>query len=959
MSDRPSPPMEIPPELEEKWPDARQGIVAALESEGCQLDDRFGDELFPVWAYSLYAASLMETRPGLLAELIRSGELWRAHTRQALEARLASDMAEVPEGDERLLASRLRLSRHREMLLIAWRDLNGLADLEETMLATSDLADCLISHAHDFLYHKLIQTHGTPRTSNGEAQRMVVLGMGKLGGRELNFSSDVDLVFSYPEAGETDRSKPVDNGVFFTRLGQAMISALHKVTAEGFVYRVDMRLRPFGESGALVVHFDAMESYYEVHGRGWERYALLKARPIAGDIEAGEVLLARLNGFIYRRYLDYSVIRQLREMKAMISAQAQKKGAEDDIKLGPGGIREVEFCTQVFQLVGGGRDRHLQQRSLLKALDHIARRGLLAEEDAYALKMAYVFLRRAENRLQMQRDQQTQTLPQDPLDRWRLASSMGFMDWDAFSVELSRQRRTVTQQFEAIFERSETAEDRDEAPSVWDLLVQGEDVVEELELMGFAEAPRIADLLAGFARDVRSMSLSEASAERMAEVIPDVLEALVNTEHQEAATIRVLLVMKSIARRSVYFSLLSEHPRALEQLVRLCDVSQWIAEQIAAFPLLLDELLNPLERSMPPNRAELVRRLDEQLERIDISDEELLLDTLRHFKNRQVLRVAATDILDLFPVMKVSDHLTWIAEVLLDKVASLAWDYSMQRYGKPMFEEEGRRQSASFGIVAYGKLGSLELGYGSDLDLVFLHDSRGARQQTDGERSIANGEFFARLIRRLVSMMTVYTAAGALYEIDLRLRPSGNAGMLVTTLEAFRRYQEEKAWTWEHQALVRARYVCGPEHLGEAFAKVRSDVLRRPREQALLQQEVREMREKMWQEHASISSQWFDLKKSPGGITDIEFMVQYMVLAHAAEHPELCRWTDNVRLLQTLAETGVMDARCAESLEEDYRTLRDELHHRKLRGQTPRVPADLFASQRETAKRCWSRYLEH
>ncbi|MGV6858597.1 MAG: bifunctional [glutamate--ammonia ligase]-adenylyl-L-tyrosine phosphorylase/[glutamate--ammonia-ligase] adenylyltransferase [bacterium] len=945
--------------LSEQWPETLARIRKDLDlsemptREAEKLESR----ILTVWAFSHYTASLLETRPSLLHELIVDDALSRTYARQHLERRLQDDFSTLTPGDEQALARCLRLSRHRELLLIAWRDLNGLAPLDETMLATSDLADCLIGIAHDFLYDKLALLYGTPLDSGGKPQRLVVLGMGKLGGRELNFSSDVDLIFCYPEAGQTDRSKPVDNGVFFTRLGQAMISALHKVTSEGFVYRVDMRLRPFGESGALVTNFDATESYYEAHGRAWERYALLKARPVAGDIPAGELLMKRLNGFIYRRYLDYSMIRQLREMKVMIAEEAVKRGKEADVKLGQGGIREVEFCTQVFQLIGGGRDRHLQQRSLLKALDYIAERGLLEAEKVEALREAYIFLRRAENRLQMLRDQQTQALPHDDLDRWRLHKSMGFDSWEAFYAELQCQRGNVSRQFAATFDSPKCDGGEAAETSLWLRAMAGEAVADALETMGFSHPGRIESLVQGFARDVKDMGVSEPGLERMEQVMPEVLKALVKTEHQEVSAIRVLMVLKAIARRSVYFSLLAEHPQALQQLLRLCDASQWIAEQIASFPLLLDELLNPLERAMPPEREVLAKRLDEQLGRIDPEDEELLLDSLRQFKNRQVLRVAAADILDLFPVMKVSDHLTWIAEVLVDKVAALAWAHSVERYGRPMCEKDGQSREANLGVVAYGKLGSLELGYGSDLDLVFLHDSEGKKQQTEGKRSIANGEFFARLVRRFVSMMTVYTSAGTLYEVDLRLRPSGNAGMLVTTLEGFGQYQREKAWTWEHQALVRARYVAGPKALGERFKAVRRELLMQVRDPDILRREVRQMREKMWNEHAAVSRQWFDLKKSPGGITDIEFMVQYMVLAHAPDHPELCRWTDNIRLLRTLAETEAMDQSCASELEAIYQCLRDELHHRKLKGQTAQVAPEVFAQQLDAVIDCWSRYL--
>ncbi len=926
------------------------------------LDGTAQEALRQVWSLSDFAANWCSRRPDDFIVLWQSGRLKEQHDSERFRSHMAAMFATVT--DEPGLLALLRKLRNTEMFRIAWRDLLGLADLEETMLACSDLADVLVDQALTWLYHDHCQqSAGVPRDSEGNRQQLIVLGMGKLGGRELNFSSDIDLIFAYPNAGTTDGPRPQDNSQFFTRLGQRLINALHSQTADGFVFRVDMRLRPFGASGALVTHFNAMEAYYQHHGREWERYALLKARVIAGDKAAGQQLLQRLEGFIYRRYLDYGSLASMREMKQLISIEAARKGQGDNLKTGPGGIREVEFITQVFQLTYGGRDRHLRSPHLLPTLHYLGERGLLPPQASDELLAAYRFLRIAENHLQMVNDQQTHKLPEQDDERIRIAVGMGFDDWDSFYTALNVHRERVSHHFEQVFGNEETtAADPllQSMETLW-LALDGHEAVDAsayLLAAGFQRPDDSLKALRGFHDDRRIQALSEDGRGRLNRVVPTLLASVAATDNPDDTLTRLLDLLAGIARRTVYLSLLVEQPQVLEQLIRLSSASPWVGEYLAKHPILLDELISPEALYHPPDREGLQQMLAEQFERISDDDEEQVMDQLRHFKHAQVFRVAAADIVGALPVMKVSDHLSWIAEVTLEKVLALAWQKTAARHGEPEYQLDNERHRAEFIIVGYGKLGGYELGYQSDLDIVFIHDSQGTQQHTNGERSVDNAIFFSRLAARIISLLTTLTAAGELYEVDTRLRPSGKSGLLVSSLEAFRQYQENEAWIWEHQALVRARPVAGAAELSASFNALRATVLSQPRDRASLRTEVRKMRTTMWQEHKVLDADFFDLKKSPGGITDIEFIVQYLVLAHAAEHPQLTRWTDNIRILVTLADTGIVDPETAQQLIDAYRAMRDKIHRLNLQGKSARLPADAFIQERELVRHCWQRFLE-
>ncbi|MCA1788352.1 MAG: bifunctional [glutamate--ammonia ligase]-adenylyl-L-tyrosine phosphorylase/[glutamate--ammonia-ligase] adenylyltransferase, partial [Thioalkalivibrio sp.] len=857
--------------------------------------------------------------------------------------------------DDAQLKASLREMRHRELIRIAWRDLLGQAGLDEVMHDLTRLADTLVQGAMEWLEQVLQQRYGIPRDDEGQAQSLVVLGMGKLGGQELNFSSDIDLIFAYWRPGNTDGSRSIENQEFFQRLGRALIAALADSTPEGFCYRVDMRLRPFGSSGPLVMHFDAMEDYYQAHGREWERYALIKARVIAGDPVAGARLMEKLQPFIYRRYLDYGAFANLRELKRMINEESVRRERFEDVKHGEGGIREVEFVGQVFQLIRGGRDRDLQRRDLLGVLALLAERQLLPQQAVDQLVHAYRFLRRVENRLQMQNDQQTHRLPSQASDRTRLALAMGYADEASFEAALVREQRRVHAQFEQVF----SAPQRDDAPGengmpggerqrllgrLWSQHLGEEESLPLLEQMGFSDPRAACEGIRALRKGPVTRSLSETGRQRLNRLMPLLLGALAELDAPDAVLPRALQLVKTVARRSVYLSLLVENPLALSQLVKLCEASSWISDQLTRFPLLLDELLDPRALYAPPGRDGLKEELDHELAQFPLEDQEQVLDRLRQYKQVQTLRVAAADIMGHLPLMRVSDHLTWLAEVLLEQVLELSWNLMVERHGEPWCGAGSGRRRARFAIIGYGKLGGLELGYGSDLDVVFLHDSEGEPARTTGPRVIENSEFFARVAQRVVHLLGAFTPAGRLYEVDTRLRPSGASGLLVTSLEAFARYQKGSAWTWEHQALVRARCVAGDPELGERFAEVRERVLARPRDREALRAEVVEMRGRMLAEHASRDADIFDLKRDRGGITDIEFMVQYWVLANAHDHPELCAWPDKVRTLEVLGKVGVITPELGTALADAYRDMRNRIHRLTLGGAGTRLgnpPEDL------------------
>ena len=942
-------------EADARWDEWREHA----RDPGVSVPDEAARRLSTVFVLSEFVFRNACRHPELPADLAVRGDLDRAYAEGEYEDRVAAAIADA--ADEATLMRELRAVRRREMVRIACRDLDGSADLAETTAELSALAAACVEGALSWLHDRAAEKIGTPTDPEGTPIRLVVFGMGKLGARELNFSSDIDLIFAYPRRGET-RGGPesVSNEVFFTRLCRRLIHVLGTRTADGFVFRVDANLRPFGESGPVVMNFEAMADYYLEQGREWERYAWIKARPAAGDREAGERLLERLTPFIYRRYLDYGVFESLREMKAMIAREVLRRGMRENIKLGAGGIREIEFFGQVFQLLRGGVEPALRERRILVVLETLTRRGYIDGSAAETLRDAYVFLRRVEHRLQEAADRQTHRLPDDDAGRARLAAAMGAADWASFEGELERRRSAVRRHFDRLLgtddAKTESGDEERLAP-VWENPADTPENRNALEEAGFEDPETARARIAEFRDRLAGRPIDAEGRKRIDRLVPRLLLAVGSAESTLTALDRILGLVDAVSRRTSYVALLLENPEALAHLVRLADASAWILTFLARHPLLLDELLDPRTLYRPPERAELARSLENRIVRTDPGDLEGRMDALRLFKQINTLRVAAADITDAVPLMRISDHLSDIAETVLERVVDLCWNHLAERHGEPVCDAASGPCERGFAVVAYGKLGGLELGYGSDLDMVFLH--AGASGETaGGERPVDTSVFFARLGQRVVHMLSAPTAVGRLYEADMRLRPSGSSGLLVCPVESFRTYQLEEAWIWEKQALVRARPIAGDLSLRHRFDEVRREVLARPRNAEELRAEIARMRGRMRKELLKVGSGEFDLKQSPGGIVDIEFLVQYLVLRGAHRHPDaLLRWTDNVRLLGALADVGLLDRETAHVLRIAYLVYRAVGHKLSLREQPGRVPAERFAPIRERVVETWTRFL--
>ena len=881
-----------------------------------------------VFAASDFVARSCVQQPALLQDLTVSGDLSRGYPSGELVRRVAQALADVT--DEPALKARLRQLRRREMLRIAWRDLAGWADLNETMATLSEFADACVDGALASMHAWAVEKNGEPKGEHGgKPQQLVVLGLGKLGGQELNFSSDIDLIFAYPEDGETQGARRLSNHEFFIRLGQSLINVLNENTADGFVFRVDMRLRPNGASGPLALSSAAMEYYYQTHGRDWERYAFIKARVIAGDREAGAELLKTLKPFVYRKYLDYGTIESIRSMKGMIEREMTRKGMHGNIKLGRGGIREIEFLAQTQQLIHGGREPQLQERRLLSVLPRLVAAGHLNPETGTALAQAYIFLRNVEHRLQMAADQQTQSLPADETSQWQLAFASGFADLKTFADELERQRDVVHRHFTQLFHtETEPVEGRDPGglAAVWQGAMDAEAAKKALRDSGYTQPEEALNLVNALREGPMVSAFSTGARARMDRVAPLVLKAAAESDDPLTTLQRLVHLLEAVGRRTVYFALMSENPQVLTQLVRLGSASPWIAHWIALHPILLDELLDPSLYELPTPDA-LQDELRQRLAHIPEEDLELQMEVLREFRHGHVLRVAAADVGPGLAPEQTGVALATVAESVIVAGLELATRDLERRHGAPACPD--RETSPGFAVIGYGKLGSRELGYGSDLDMIFLYE--GCEEgSTRGSRPLPNEAFFARLGQRLIHILTTRTPGGILYEVDMRLRPSGKSGQLVTSLAAFGEYQRGHAWTWEHQALVRARPVAGSPALARDFAKVREEILCLPREPAKLKTEVREMREKMAAAQPPHEAGQTDVKHDPGGIVDIEFMVQYWVLRWAHEHPELTRHTDNIHILEALRAEGLLEAERAERLTQAYRRYLSVEHRLKL-----------------------------
>ena len=913
------------------------------------------DSLARVFAASDFVAQSCARDPALLARLLGSGELERPLACAAYSERVAALFPDGMPAEAECMA-RLRRWRRYEFIRIAWRDLAGFADVPETLEALSACADAAIGAAVAQARAQLVARYGEPRAAAGAVQPLIVIGMGKLGGRELNFSSDVDLVLLFPEHGDTDGARCIANEEFFTRLGQGVARLLSTPTADGFVLRVDLRLRPFGDSGPLVASFASFEDYLQRHGRDWERYAYVKARPVTAPERYAEIEAAAVRPFVYRRYLDYGVFESLREMKALIEREVERRELAEHVKLGPGGIREIEFIVQALQLTRGGRDRRLQTPSLLEALERLGETRLLPPAAVVELRGAYLYLRSLENRLQMLNDQQTHQLPADALGRERVALAMGVAGWEPLLRELREQQACVSRHFRLVIFGGTAADAhsvRIDLGRFWDSQAETAALEAELAEAGFTDPTEVARLLLELRGSALVRRLDEPGRRRLQALLPVLLADVAHSSAQLAVLRRVLNIIEAIGQRSAYFALLQENGAARERLVELCRHGDFLSAQIAAHPLLLDELIDERLLSQLPERAAFARDLAARLQQLREEDPEQQVEALRQFQRAALFRVAVADLTGVLPVMQVSDRLTDIAELIVESALGLGWHQITQLFGVPMCGEAGRLRPVNICAIGYGKLGGIELGYSSDLDLVFLHDSQGEHHETSGERPIENQLFFVRLAQRIVHLLTMHSAAGRLYEVDVRLRPSGKGGLLVTNIAAFADYQREEAWTWEHQALLHARAVAGSAELRARFEALRLEVLCNHVRRDTLLEEVRSMRERMRRELSRGDGEHFDIKQDPGGIADIEFLAQYWALRWAQRYPPVALFSDTIRQLESVASADLVPQASVDVLTGAYRAYRARTHHLSLAGAEPIVPLAEFGEARAAVTGVW------
>lgn len=801
----------------------------------------------------------------------------------------------------------LRRYRTAESARLVWRDALDLDDVDAILAGTTRLAETCLQTALQALEEEFAQRYGRVRGADGAAQRLVVFGLGKLGGGELNFSSDVDLIYAFPENGESDGARALHAEDYFARLGQQLAKLLDETTVDGFSHRVDLRLRPFGNAGRVALSFAAMEQYFQREGRDWERYAWLKARPVAGDTDAGERFLAGLRPFVYRRYLDYGALAGLREMKAAIAAEVARKELADDIKRGPGGIREIEFLAQALQLIRGGREPALQQRKLLPALQALVAARQIAPEVGDALADAYRFLRRLENRLQMLRDAQTHALPESEEDRRRIALGCGFSDWDGLRARLDPHRERVAAEFEALLATQRAAAEPSALSAYWRALPDEGDSASLAEA-GFGDAASLDAQLRDFARAPGVRDLPDAARARLDRVVPALLQAAARSRQPDAALRRVLALLQNVLRRSSYLALLDEQPDARRRLVDAVSRSALLAERVAAHPLLLDELLDARAAGPLPQR-EALRAECEAAVAAAGEDTEAALQALNEKRHALSFRIALAALDARQPAGDSARQLAWLADAVIAIVLRLAIAETAAAHGIV--------PGARFATLGYGSLGGEELGFGSDLDLVFLYDAP-AGAASDGARPLDAPRYYARLAQKLVALLGAPTAAGKLYEIDVRLRPDGAKGLLVSTLASFADYQRERAWTWEHQALVRARGVAGDPSLIADFEAVRAETLARARDPDKLREDVAAMRAKMRAELDRSDAAHFDLKQGEGGLVDLEFLLQYLALRDSAEHRALSTPRDTAGLIGVARDAAIVEETMAARLLEAH-----------------------------------------
>lgn len=896
-----------------------------------------------LWRHSHYAMQQCQRYPDIVSTLVNLPLLPDQST-QYLQTLLGQALSAVNDEDD--FKRVIRQFRHQQLVIICWRDLVRNDDVYTLLQAISNVADVCVQQSVAWCQKLLADKYGQALTEQGEIANFMVVAVGKLGGQELNFSSDIDLIFLYSAAGQTDSDHPITNQEFFTLFAQKLIDLLAKPTVDGFVYRVDCRLRPFGGSGPLVVHLDSLEEYLHTHGREWERYALIKARCLTGSSQDIINFTAIVNNFVYRKYIDFGVLNTLREMKDLIAQQVQQRNQQDNIKLGQGGIREVEFVIQFFQLVYGGRHLDLQTASLFEASQSIVDKSLLAKADIQQLLSAYKFLRRCENRLQMFNDEQTHDLPTDPHKKTYLANSMGYETYSLFEKQLIDHRSAVDQIFMQIRSDGESDDIYSTYQLIWNKFQQSDqdDGLSLIIDVGFDFAPIMQGLIMRLIGCAAYRNQDAQGRARLNKFMPLFLYEMNRAKLTQDASTRIFLLIQNLLRRSIYLVMLAENQKLLSQLIKVCAASPWITNHLSAYPLLMDELMHPLNETRADNHAILQNDFTSEVLNYSDLDYEQVMDRVRYFKHTHELRVACADVEGSLSLMDVSDHLSWMAEV----VVSGCVNYLGKSFDQTSVDRVG--------VVAFGKLGGLEMGYGSDLDLVFMCKNISPEHQSCSQGLDATTKN-TLLIQRLTHMLTLQTVSGRLYEVDTRLRPDGAAGAIVPSIEQIQIYYQQRAWMWELQALVRARCIVGDSELKQQFNQMRENILCQQREIVTLQKQVDEMRIKMLVQKSSRDEKIFHLKHDRGGITDIEFMVQYMVLAHAHKHKSLCAYTDNIQLLGCLSDLEIITTDMAQQLSEIYREYRQTMHAKALHAVEAEVSSEEYIPEREIIGKYWQQVI--
>ncbi len=848
------------------------------------------------------------------------------------EAWMHDWLNQQPIDDESMLKRALRKLRQRAMLRMIVRDLNNLCDLHEVLRTVSALAEVTVNFALNQHSQWLQAIHGEPVGENGEKQSLIVVGMGKLGGYELNVSSDIDLIFAFEEDGETNGERPLSNQDYFSRLGKKLIAAIDDVTEDGFVFRVDMRLRPYGSEGPLACSFAMLEEYYQNMGREWERYAWIKGRVIAGPEQK---LTQLLKPFVFRKYLDFGAFASMRDLKVQIQRDVNRRDMHDNIKLGRGGIREVEFIAQVFQLIRGGQDASLQIKPTLAVLEVLKSKGLLPAQAVVELTEAYVFLRNLEHRLQYVEDAQTQELPKSDDAKARIALAMNFANWDGLLNILERHREVVDRYFREVFsdpDEEQSSPQSHQAVEVWQGAVPEPAILNHLKNLGYKDADETLRRLNGLHQSSRYKQLPELSRQRFDTLMPVAIAQSAMQSNPDVTLMRVGDLLDGICRRASYLALLAEYPDALSLLIKLASASPWLIQYLSQHPILLDELLDTRNLYAEPDfnlmKVELQRRLNDVP-----GDVERQMDIMRDFKHASTFRFAVKDVIGELTLERLSDYLSELADLILQTTIETVWPNLKIKH----------RDQPKFAIIGYGKLGGKEMGYTSDLDIIFLYDD-------DANES---SDVYARFGQRINNWLSSLTSAGILYETDLALRPDGASGLLVSDVEVFKDYQEHKAWLWEHQALTRARFVAGDVAIGKRFDEIKNGVIRQKRDLKKLREEVLGMRDKMLAGHTNKTG-LFDLKHDRGGIIDVEFIVQYLVLAHAHQYPELTQNIGNIALLQLLAKLGLIDAELAKDTTSAYRQYRARQHAMGLQGQTARIDFKDVAKHAAHVEALWN-----